>query len=86
MERTGAEVARLEGLFDEHDIRGVQSRAVTEADGATADAGTIDDDTRTGRHAAGVIATAASVWNASSARRSPRWRGTPASRPPSWPA
>lgn len=38
MERCGADMARLEALFDEHDIRGVEPRAVTAADGAAADA------------------------------------------------
>ena len=38
MERTGADVARLEALFDEHGIRGVEPRPVTAADGAAADA------------------------------------------------
>lgn len=38
MERCGADMTRLEALFDEHDIRAVQPRAVTAADGAAADA------------------------------------------------
>ncbi len=38
MERSSADVARLEALFDEHGIRGVEARAVTEADGVAADA------------------------------------------------
>jgi pepF/M3 family oligoendopeptidase len=38
MERTAADLARLEALFDEHDIRTVDPRAVTPADGVAADA------------------------------------------------
>ncbi len=38
MDRCGADMARLEALFDEHDIRGVEPRPVTAADGAAADA------------------------------------------------
>ncbi|MCU0260087.1 MAG: M3 family oligoendopeptidase [Ilumatobacteraceae bacterium] len=38
MERAAAGVARLEALFDEHDVRGGERRAVTAADGAAADA------------------------------------------------
>ena len=38
MERTGADVARLEAMFDQHGVRAVEPRAVTEADGAAADA------------------------------------------------
>lgn len=38
MERVGADMARLEALFDEHGIRAVEPRPVTVADGAAADA------------------------------------------------
>ena len=38
MERAGADVARLEGLFEEHGIRACAPRPVTAADGAAADA------------------------------------------------
>ncbi len=38
MERSGAAIDRLDALFDEHDIRAVPARAVTDADGASADA------------------------------------------------
>ena len=38
MERVGADVSRLEALFDEHGIRAVPPRQVTAADGAAADA------------------------------------------------
>jgi pepF/M3 family oligoendopeptidase len=37
MERLGADVSRLEALFEEHGIRAVEPRDVTTADGATAD-------------------------------------------------
>lgn len=37
MERAGADVARLEALFDQHAIRATDPRPVTEADGAAAD-------------------------------------------------
>jgi pepF/M3 family oligoendopeptidase len=38
MDRCGADVARLEALFDEHGIRAIESRPVTAADGEAADA------------------------------------------------
>ncbi len=38
MERIGAEATRLVALFDEHDVRGVEPRPVTAADGESADA------------------------------------------------
>jgi len=38
MERLGAEATRLVALFDEHDIRAIESRPVTADDGAAADA------------------------------------------------
>ena len=38
MDRTAADVTRLEALFDEHDIRAIAPRPVTAADGAAADA------------------------------------------------
>ena len=38
MERAGADVARLQALFDEHGIRAIESRPVTADDGAAADA------------------------------------------------
>ncbi|MFM2078862.1 MAG: hypothetical protein RJA49_2752, partial [Actinomycetota bacterium] len=38
MDRTAADVTRLEALFDEHDIRATAPRPVTAADGAAADA------------------------------------------------
>jgi len=38
MERTAADLARLEALFDTHDIRAAEPRAVTSADGDAADA------------------------------------------------
>ena len=42
-----ADVARLEALFDERGIRGVEPRPVTEADGAAADAAITTDTTLT---------------------------------------
>ena len=38
MERASAEATRLAALFDEHNVRGVEPRPVTDEDGATADA------------------------------------------------
>jgi len=38
MERVGADITRLEALFDEHGIRAQADHAITEADGAAADA------------------------------------------------
>jgi oligoendopeptidase F len=38
LEQTGADSTRLTALFDEHDIRRCETRAVTEADGKAADA------------------------------------------------
>ncbi|NNE12854.1 MAG: hypothetical protein HKN41_11500, partial [Ilumatobacter sp.] len=38
LERVGAEATRLVALFDEHDIRAIEPRPVTPADGVTADA------------------------------------------------
>jgi pepF/M3 family oligoendopeptidase len=38
MERVGAEATRLAALFDEHNVRAVEPRPVTEADGLAADA------------------------------------------------
>jgi len=38
MERVGAEAERLVALFDEHDVRAVDARPITSADGETADA------------------------------------------------
>lgn len=38
MERSGADATRLEALFEEHGIRAVQPRPVTDADGVAADA------------------------------------------------
>jgi oligoendopeptidase F len=37
LERCGADTARLEALFDEHDVRGMEPRPATAADGETAD-------------------------------------------------
>ena len=38
MDRCGADMARLEALFDEHGVRGIEPRAVTADDGRAADA------------------------------------------------
>jgi pepF/M3 family oligoendopeptidase len=38
MERTGANADRLRALFDEHDVRAIEPRPITDADGRAADA------------------------------------------------